>query len=227
MARWTWQELMAALGKVHGKPAAPPRDPWRLVLTENVAYLADDERRAQAFALLEKSVGLAPAAIAKASEARLMAVARHGILAETFAEKLRKCAQIALELAPDSDGDLRPLLEWPYAKAKRALKRFPGIGDPGADKILLFARAHARPALESNGLRVLTRLGLAPEQSSYATTYKRAIERVASLAPEDLDGLIRAHLLLRRHGQLVCKNKRPDCDGCALRQRCDFALAQL
>ena len=37
------------------------------------------------------------------------------------------------------------------------LKRFPGIGDPGADKILLCSRGAATLAPESNALRVLLR----------------------------------------------------------------------
>jgi hypothetical protein len=37
-------------------------DPWLLVLRENVAYLGNDERRQQAFGMLEQEVGTEPGA---------------------------------------------------------------------------------------------------------------------------------------------------------------------
>jgi hypothetical protein len=59
------------------------------------------------------------------------------------------------------------------SEARRALQKFPGIGAPGADKILLFTKTHALPALDSNGLRVLVRLGLAKEAKSYSDHLSR------------------------------------------------------
>ena len=43
------------------------------------------------------------------------------------------------------------------------LKKFPAIGDPGVDKILLLTRTEPVMALDSNGLRVLVRLGFGAE----------------------------------------------------------------
>jgi endonuclease-3 len=57
-------------------------------------------------------------------------------------------------------GDLGAALRAAPGKARRALRSFPGIGEPGAEKILLFSGRQARLAPESNGLRVLVRLGL-------------------------------------------------------------------
>jgi endonuclease-3 len=51
-------------------------------------------------------------------------------------------------------------------KAKKLLMRFPMIGEPGAEKILLFCGALAVLALESNGLRVLVRVGVAEERKT-------------------------------------------------------------
>ena len=66
-------------------------------------------------------------------------------------------------------------------KARRALKRFPGIADPGADKLLLFAGVTPYLALDSNGLRVLLRLGYGEEDD--APTRET---RVPFLAAENL-----------------------------------------
>jgi hypothetical protein len=49
--------------------------------------------------------------------------------------------------------DLGAVLDRPQADAIRALKKFPAIGEPGAEKILLFAGKAPILALESNGLR--------------------------------------------------------------------------
>jgi endonuclease-3 len=52
------------------------------------------------------------------------------------------------------------VLELPYPQAKKALKQFPNIGDPGAEKILMFCGSAPGLPLEWNGLRVLTRVDM-------------------------------------------------------------------
>lgn len=228
MATWRLAEVRRRLEKLHGRPPPPPaRDPWLLILWENVAYLADDARRKAAFDLLRRRVGTKPKELLAASDDALLEVAGHGILAETFAAKLRECATLALDLFPASGGDLAPLLEWPLARQTKALARFPGIGAPGAEKILLFCGAHATLPLDSNGLRVLTRLGFAAEQKSYAATYRAVRAAVEPELSNDVEGLIATHLLLRRHGQEVCRRSRPLCSACSLRPRCRIGAQSL
>jgi endonuclease III len=190
-----------------------------MILWENVAYLADDDRRQQAFQTLKTRVGTEPAQIVSASDEALLEVTRHGILADQFAKKLRKCAQIALE---QFDGDLRPVLKLPFPKAKKALQKFPGIGEPGAEKILLLSRIYPVLALESNGLRVLLRLGFGEEKGSYSTTYRLVQRDVEEARDGDGSWLIQAHLLLRRHGQELCRRSEPVCKGCPLAPDCEF-----
>jgi endonuclease III len=212
MERPKLAKVVERLTKRYGKPKPPPsRDPWLLILWENVAYLADDARRKAAFELWKSKIGTDPDAILAASDDDLLAVAGHGILAEQFVEKLRRCALIAKE-------------EWPIPRTKKALSRFPGIGEPGAEKIRLFAREEPLLALESNGLRVLVRLGFAREQKSYSTTYRLVR---AAVEPElegelgrDFDWLVTAHQLLRHHGQELCKRSAPRCEQCPLLDDC-------
>jgi endonuclease III len=220
MPRLTLPQVVERLEVQFGKQRPPKLDgPWEMVLWENVAYLADDDRRLQAFQTLKKRIGTEPTQILSASNEALLDVTRHGIMPEHFAEKLRKCAQIVLE---EFDGDLRPVLQSPLPKAKKALQRFPGIGEPGAEKILLFSRAYAVLALESNGLRVLLRLGFGVEKKSYATTY-RLVQMAAGVGlDKDYTWMIQAHLLLRRHGQDLCRRSEPMCDKCPLSVDCDY-----
>src|SRR5438876_7529632 len=149
------EEIVDRLAGVYGEPASPPsRTLLELVLLENIAYLSDDRRREQAFHELHAQVGTLAKQILAAPEAKLFSVASHGILPATFAEKLRRVAQLASD---EFDGDLEALRGLPLAQAMRALMRFPGIGAPGAEKILLLARSHPVLGLDSNGVRVLTR----------------------------------------------------------------------
>ena len=100
--------------------------------------------------------------------------------------------------------------------------KFPSIGAPGADKILLLSRSHPVFALDSNGLRVLLRLGHGREAKSYAATYRSVQEAIAPQLEPDHDWLIRAHLLLRRHGQTLCRRSRPLCEACPVAEGCAF-----
>jgi endonuclease-3 len=120
------------------------------------------------------------------------------------------------------DGDLRPVLKLPFSKAKKALQSFPGIGEPGAEKILLFTRTNAVLALESNGMRVLLRLGFGEEKKSYSTTYRLVQKAADSGLDEGYSWLIQAHLLLRRHGQELCRRSEPICDKCPLAADCGY-----
>jgi endonuclease-3 len=213
--------VIDGLRRLYGGPKAPAvTDPLGMILLENVAYLVSDERREQAFSALRERIGLTPPEILMAHDEALLEVARlGGMHPAARVEKLRRVAQISLQ---EFDGDLDAVLKQPLAKAKKALKKFPGIGDPGAEKMLLFSRTHPILALDSNGLRVLLRLGYGEERKSYASTYRSAQEAVESELKKDFDWLIAAHRLLRRHGQELCKMKGPICSACPLKEYCVY-----
>lgn len=213
------RDAIARLRKHYGAPARPPAtDPFELILFENVAYLAPPARRREAFALLKETIGTSPADILAARQDALAAVTSRGVLKGTSAAKLRDAARTAIE---DFAGDLEPSLREPLAAAKRALRSFPGIGEPGAEKILLFTGRQALLAPESNGLRVLIRLGLVREHKSYSTTYAESREAAKGL-PAKPRVLQEAHLLLQQHGQTLCKRTAPLCDACPLLTGCAY-----
>lgn len=205
----------------HGPPAPPPAsDPFELVLWENVAYLASPDRRREAFDLLKREIGTSPAAILSADQEALEAVTARGILPRTFAGKLRECAAIAVERF---GGNLSAAIRGPIDGAKRALRAFPSIGEPGAEKVLLFCGKYPFLAPDSNGLRVLVRLGLAVQEKSYAKTYA-AGRLAAETLPARLTLFQEAHLLLQHHGQTLCRRHGPLCDACPLATGCAHAL---
>lgn len=138
--------------------------------------------------------------------------------------RLREIALITLQ---EFGGDLREVISRPLAQAKKALMKFPAIGEPGAEKILLFANAYPVLALDSNGLRVLVRLGFGDEHKSYVATYRSA-QRAAQAELEDDCALSkRAHLLLRMHGKSRCKRTKPKCDSCPLTNLCEYYASHI
>jgi endonuclease III len=206
-------------------PPQPPKmtDPLEIILHENVAYLADDDKRNAAFAALKKKVGTRPEQILKATQDQLVKITRMGgIVPELRAVRLRQIAEIAHYIFKDN---LAAELKKPLAQAKKSLKKFPSVGDPGAEKILMLTRSHPVLALESNGLRVLLRLGFAEEQKSYSASYRGVQQALAGQLPSGYEDLISAHQLLRQHGQELCKRTRPLCEGgCPLTADCQYYL---
>ena len=220
-ARQSFPITIDLLQAFYGQPEPPGvTDPLSMILLENVAYLVSDEQREEAFAVLRDKVGLSPVNILSASDEDLCAVAElGGMRPEARVTKLRMIAQIALQ---EFEGNLAGALKQPATQARRALKKFPGIGDPGAEKILLFSRREQTLALDSNGLRVMVRLGFGEERKSYAGTYRSAQEVVKEEMEKSFDWLIAAHQLLRRHGRELCKNSQPRCKQCPLTHSCRF-----
>jgi endonuclease III len=214
-------KTLARLAKFYGQPQPPiTTDPFELILWDNVAYLVSDERRAQAFELLRQSVGTKPHEILAAAPGALLKVARlGGMQPERRAARLREMALIAMN---EFDGDLLPALTLPLPKAKKALQKFPSIGEPSAEKILLFTRSHPVLGLESNGLRVLLRLGFGEEKKNYSASYRSVQAAIKDQIGDDYDWLINAHVLLRQHGKELCKTNRPMCEKCPVKKNCAY-----
>jgi endonuclease III len=119
---------------------------------------------------------------------------------------------------------LAELNKLPLEEARKRLAKFPMIGMPGADRILLFTGTFDTFALESNGLRVLLRIGFGKEGKSYAASYRSAMEAVVPQLPERSAERIALHQRLRQHGLLLCKRSRPLCEQCSLRPHCRHGL---
>jgi endonuclease-3 len=217
-----FKKLIAALQKHYGTPQLPPaKGAFELVLWENAVYLMPDERRAEVFEGLRQQVGLTPEAIFKASKEMLFPLAqRGGMRPETRIFRWQEIARITLQ---QFQGNLEQILEWPWAKAKKALKLFPTIGEPGAEKILLYCGVGSGLPLESNGLRVLTRVGYGRVYlKNYGAMYRSVQEAIAAELPKGAAALARAQLLLREHGKTLCKDARPQCFECPVQDVCAF-----
>jgi endonuclease III len=212
--------LVQRLRRFHGPPTAPPvRDPYRLLLWEQVGYLADDDSRLAAYRLLEETVGTEPASVLGAPTTTLRAVARRGgsIGVAARAERLRAVAQRVLR---DWEGSFDAVLRLPLRDARRELKRHPAIGEAGAERILLLSGAHPILALDSNAVRVLLRLGYGQEDARWDRCYRSAQAAAQDELRETVSVRRGAYLLLRHHGKTLCRRNAPRCHECPLRDDC-------
>ena len=153
-----FKKLIARLKRHYGEPKLPPaQGPFELVMWENSCYLLSDERRAAVLEGLRAQVGPDAGAILNADRDTLLALAgMGGMRPETRVFRWLEIARITMS---QFDGDLDRILGEPYEKARKALKQYPNIGDPGAEKILMFSGVYPGLPLEWNGLRVLGTAG--------------------------------------------------------------------
>jgi endonuclease-3 len=124
---------------------------------------------------------------------------------------------------------LSPLISYrPVPKARRTLlKRFPGIADPGVAKVLLFCGLASGLAIDSNGLRVLERLGLIDEGLPYAAAFRAGVTYLLEHGDDMSTRAVDAFTLLRHRGRELCKRTHSDCDRCPLHDDCPYGIKRL
>jgi endonuclease III len=138
---------------------------------------------------------------------------------ELRAERLK---EIATRVRDQYGGDLRAALAGPIAQARKILKSFPSIADPGADRILLFAAISPIAAVPSNCPHVLIRIVFGLERENYSVNYRDGQRVILDEIPQTFEARQRAFLLLKRHGQEICKTKNPKCAECPIRETCAY-----
>jgi len=218
---YEFKQVITRLRQEYGEPTLPPaKGPFELVIWENACYLLPDDRRLEVFEALRRRVGLNAESILTATDEVLLPIAKRGGMCPE--ERVFRWREIAATTLNEFKGNLDTVLAMPHAKAKKALKQFPAIGDPGAEKILLFCGLASGLPVDSNGLRVLIRLGWGRTQKSYAATYRSAQTALIPLLSSHKERLVEAHLLLREHGKTLCKFERPLCQQCPLADGCSY-----
>ncbi|MEO8294383.1 MAG: hypothetical protein ABI613_02630 [Gemmatimonadota bacterium] len=214
--------LIRRLRDVYGAPSLPPAsDPYHLLLLEQVSYLADDVTQLAAYRMLERDVGTRPDQILSASTAVLRKVTRAGG-GIAFAERAERLREVAARVSDHWNGDLGKVLRLTLPQASRELMKFPKIGLPGAERILLLAGAYPVLALDSNALRVLLRLGYGKEFPSYPKTYGLVQQEAERDLARTIPARRTASLLLQRHGKTICRRATPRCLECPLQPACPY-----
>jgi endonuclease-3 len=226
--------VLDALEKHYGpQTGAGPKDPYEMILFVNCGYPATDASCSKGYEALRRDVGTKPKKVLEAPKTRLAKLMRlGGIVPELRAERLKTIAKMVNE---EFGGDLTWSLEKLIQEekkgagqgirlARKALKEFPVIGEPGADKILLFAGLAPVAAVPSACPAVPERILFGEENKNYGAGYRAAREAMEAELPENLAARQRAYLLLKRHGQEICKRTNPKCEICPVSAMCEFFL---
>jgi endonuclease III len=228
--------VLDALEGLYGRQkAAGPADPYEAILFLNCGYPATDVSCSRGFVALRREVGLAPDDILAASDAALAALMRlGGILPEQRAERLKR---IAHTVQHDCGGDLTAALRRRLREerqrpgggvrgAKKLLQQFPAIGEPSAEKILLFAGLVPVAAVPSAFVVVPARLWRGDQEANYSADYRTGRDILSAALPESFDARQRAYLLLKKHGQEICKRSAPRCEVCPVTGDCLYLQAR-
>jgi len=224
--------ILNQLEKHYGQQrAVGPRAPYEGILFLNCGYPATDASCTKGYEALEREVGTKPEEILAAPKEKLASLMRRGgIVPELRAERLKTIARMvnelfggALQRALDKMMQDRKMpADKRIRRVKTALKEFPVIGDPGADKILLFARLARVAAVPSACVAVPQRIRFGAEDQNYSAGYRAAQEAMSAELPETFEARQRAYLLLKRHGAEICKRTKPRCERCPVRGMCAY-----
>ena len=207
--------------EAHYGPQTPgwPVDPYLFLVWWHCGYPASDTACAKGWDSLKRLVGLEPDRLLAANPSQLaLALKPGGMVPELRAMRLK---EIAERVEKEFGGDLAAAFKGlPVASVRAALRKFPNIADPGADRILLFGRISPVAAVPSNCPHVLARIELGRELENYGRTYKAVQEMIAAEVPATFDARTRAYLLLKCHGQQLCKSSNPKCGVCPVAPDC-------
>jgi len=216
-------QILDRLEKRYGKPKRHgPADAFSMVLHRNSGYPQSDERCDNGFAALKEHIGLKPKEILEATDARIAEVLREGKSGMSPEKRARRLKEIAAIVEMKYSGDLGRALKGSPVEARKVLKQFPTIGDSAADRILLFSGIAPLAAIPANGVRVPMRIAFGEEKKNYAATYRAAQEYVGTEVVAEFPARQRAYLLLKTHGEEICKDKKPLCEECPISRECAY-----
>jgi endonuclease III len=208
-----------------------PSDPYEMIVFVNCGYPATDVSCCKGYEALKREVGLRPENLIDAPQAKLAKLMRlGGIVPELRAEKLKEIAKMVKDqFGKDLLGALKKCLleekKQPgkgVRAAKDVLQKFPVIGEPGAEKILLFSKLAPVAAVPSACVAVPMRLWFGDAGKNYAADYRAAREVLNAGLPETVEARQRAYLMLKKHGQEICKRATPKCELCPLTAHCAY-----
>ena len=218
-------EILRQLEAFYGRQEPGwPTDPYEFLIWWNSGYPASDAACAKGWESLNREIGIEPRQLLAAGAGKLAKALKPGGMVPEL--RAMRVLEIAARVQDEFGGDLWRGLAGPLAQARRALKTFPTIADPGADRILLFGGMAPVAAIPSNCPHVLVRILDGPERENYGAMYREAQQAIEAEIPATLDARARAFLVLKQHGQSVCKRSHPRCERCPINASCAFAREQ-
>jgi endonuclease-3 related protein len=127
--------------------------------------------------------------------------------------KARRLKAFAAWLGEKYNDNLHRLFKNSNESLRSQLLDIYGIGEETADSIILYAANKPAFVIDAYTRRIIDRLGLKPDDESYAGYQKLFTANL----PSDARLYNEYHALLVRHGKEACR-KRPLCHRCCLRE---------
>lgn len=215
-------KLLDLLERHYGTQFAQwPTDPYEFIVWWHCGYPQSTARCTKGWDSLRKTIGVAPVKILAATPEKLAAALKPGgMVPELRAQRLR---EVAMRVQHQFGSDLRAALVGPLKDVKKLLKTFPNIADPGADRILLFAGIAPIAAMPSNNVAPLMRMLRGAERENYGANYHDSQVMIEQQVPSTASARTRAYLLLKIHGEELCKRTNPRCEECPVRNHCLYS----
>ena len=204
-----YHRLMYCYGPQHWWPAEGPFEMMvGAVLTQSAAWRNVEK----AIANLKAAGALSPQALRRLSLSELVALIRPAGYYNAKALKLKSLAQW---LGEGHGDNLDRLLAGNIETLREQLLSIHGIGQETADSIILYAAGKPIFVIDAYTRRIIDRLGLSPEESSYAAYQALFMDNL----PRDSELFQEYHALLVCLAKNVCC-RRPLCHKCCLISIC-------
>jgi endonuclease III len=205
-------EVLARLRAYYGDPAPRQSDgPLAELIQTILSQNTSDVNTERAFASLWARFGDWQAILEAPTSAVADAI-RLGGLANVKAPRIQ--AVLAAIQADRGELSLDFLATLPLEEARSYLTSLGGVGPKTAACVLLFALGMPAMPVDTHVHRVSKRLGLIGPTIG-AEAAHRLLE--AMIPP---DQMFDAHMLLIKHGRVICKALRPRCETCPLADVC-------
>ena len=205
-------EVLTRLRAYYGSPEPRRSDGALAELVQTIlSQNTSDVNTERAFASLWSRFGDWDA-ILEAPTPSVADAIRSGGLAEIKAPRIK--GVLAAIKQDRGELSLEFLADLPLDGARTYLTSLGGVGPKTAACVLLFALGMPALPVDTHVHRVSKRLGLIGERIS-AEVAHRLLE--AAFPP---DQTFDVHMLLIRHGRVICKALRPRCEACPLEEIC-------
>ncbi len=211
-----YRRLMNRYGQQHWWPA---KEPFEVIvgaiLTQSVAW----RNAEKALSNLKKYGALSPKALRLLESDQIANLIRP---CGYYNAKTLKLKAFVLWLGECYQDDLKKLFSNSASELREQLLNVYGIGEETADSIILYGARKPSFVIDAYTRRILSRLGLASKDSSYATYQALFMQNL----PNKVSLFNEYHALLVRLAKDACQ-KKPLCPRCCLNDICHFYKSDL
>lgn len=185
--------------------------PFETLIVTIISQNTSDRNTKNAFEKLSKTFQITPEALANAETSEIEKCLKFAGLYRNKAKIIKHVSKIILEKFA---GNLEPILNLPFEKARETLMQLPGVGPKTADVLLLFSANKPTIPVDTHVNRVSKRLGLAPKDGEYESV-RESLQLL--YRPEEY---LEVHILLILLGRKYCKARKPLCKICPVKSQC-------